>query len=219
MAGKVNKATLRQSPRGVPDADDVNRGLEAALCAGEALEETVFSEISVSVRRIGSIRDSQLLFERVSFAECEIGSANLFDTQFFGCDFSNAMLRNLEATRVEFVDCKLVGTNAFGCRMQDVLIDRCDASFAQFGEGRLRRCEIRASQFRESALNRMEFEGTRLHEVILRQADLGETSLAGLDLSTCEIDGIVLRIEDLHGAIVNAAQAMELARFLGVTIK
>jgi uncharacterized protein YjbI with pentapeptide repeats len=159
------------------------------------------------------------IFDRVSFANCEIGSLNLVDTRLIGCDLSNAMLRRFYATRVEFLDCKFIGMNAFGCRWDDVLLDHCDARFAQLGEGRLRRCELRSSQFREAGLVRVTLEATKLIDVVLRQADLAETRLAGVDLSACDIEGITLRVEDLRGAIVSAPQAMELARLLEVVIK
>jgi len=179
----------------------------------------VFAGLDVSGRRIAALRGSSVVFDRVSFANAEIGSVRLFDARFVNCDLSNAVFRSFEATRVEFVACRLAGLNAPACRWQDVLIERCDARFAQLSEGRWRRCEVVASQLRESALNGVEFEGCRLRETVLCQAELTGTRLAGVDLSGCEIEGIVLQVEDLRGAIVSPAQAMELARFLGVVVK
>jgi uncharacterized protein YjbI with pentapeptide repeats len=63
------------------------------------------------------------------------------------------------------------------------------------------------------------FETPTLKSVMFRKVDLAEARLSGLDLSTCDIEGISLRVEDLRGAIVNAAQAIDLSRFLEVVIK
>jgi uncharacterized protein YjbI with pentapeptide repeats len=220
MAEKTRKPDRRrETPRNLPAADESHHGTKSPLLDGRHLEDTIFSEIDLSTHKLAELKGSNLLFERVSFANCEIASLNLVDTRLIGCDLSNAMLRRFEATRVEFLDCKLIGMNAFACRWDDVLIDHCDARFAQLGEGRLRRCELGASQLREAGLVRVTFEATKLIDVVLRQADLAETRLAGVDLSACDIEGITLRVEDLRGAIVSAAQAMELARLLGVVIK
>jgi len=220
MAEKNRKTDRpREAPRKLPCAANSQRSTKAELLEGRPLEETCFSELDLADCKLPELKGSNLLFDRVSFANCEIGSLNLFDARFVGCDLSNAVLRRFHATRVEFVDCKLIGMSAFACRWDDVLLDHCDGRFAQLGEGRLRRCEIRSSQLREAGLVRVTLEATKLTEVVLRQADLAETRLAGVDLSACDIEGILLRIEDLRGAIVTAGQAMELARLLEVVIK
>lgn len=209
----------REKPRNLPDVDESHVGTKTQLLEGGHLEDTTFAEIDFSTLKLAELKGSNLVFDRVSFASCDMTSLNLVDARFIACDLSNSMLRRFEATRVEFLDCKLIGMNAFGCRWNDVLIDHCDARFAQFGEGRLRRCEIRGSQLRETGLVRVTLEATKLIDVVLRQADLAETRLHGVDLSACDIEGITLRIEDLRGAIVSAPQAMELARLLEVLIK
>jgi uncharacterized protein YjbI with pentapeptide repeats len=209
----------REAPRKLHSAVDAPPGTRDQLLEGRPLEETCFSELDLSGRKFSELKGSNLVFDSVSFANCEIGSINLIDTRFIGCDLSNAMLRRFHATRVDLLDCKLIGMNAFACRWDDVLMDHCDARFAQLGEGRLRRCELRASQLREAGLVRVTFEATKLVDVVLRQADLAETRLAGVDLSACDIEGITLRVEDLRGAIVSAPQAMELSRLLEVVIK
>ncbi|NYF78134.1 pentapeptide repeat-containing protein [Granulicella arctica] len=220
MAEKPRKPErLRDHPRQLPSASDAHHATKDTILDGIFLEESTASDLDLSGSRLASLRGSNVLFERVTLANSEIGSVRLSDARFVGCDLSNSMLRSFEATRVEFIDCKLVGMNAFASRWQDVLIDHCDARFAQLSEARMRHCEIRSSQFREAALGRATFEATRFLDVVLRQADLAEAKLAGIDLRTSDIEGISLRVEDLRGAIVNPAQAMDLARFLEVVIR
>jgi uncharacterized protein YjbI with pentapeptide repeats len=210
---------LREHPRQIPAPEDSNHATAEAILEGSAFEDSTFAELDLSDRRLPTLRGSNLLFDRVSFANCEISTVRLSDARFIHCDLSNAQLRSFEATRVEFINCRLVGLNALACRWQDVLLDHCDARFAQLSEGRIRRSEIHATQLREAALSRIDFESTRLTEVVLRHAELANTRLAGIDLTTCDIEAISLHVEDLRGAIVSAAQAMELARFLEVVIK
>ncbi len=220
MADRPKKQKdARELPRQVPSTDDSHAGTRSDLLDGSSLEDTTFSELDLTGERIPILRGSNLLFDHVSFSNCEIGSTRLTDVRFTHCDLSNAQLRGFDATRVEFVYCKLVGMNALACKWQDVLLDHCDARFAQMSEGRIRRSEIRSTQLREAALGRVDFEGTRLSDTVLRQADLAHARIAGLDLSTCDIEQMSLRAEDLRGVIVSASQAMELSRFLEIVIK
>ena len=220
MAAKTLKADRpRDTPRQIPTPDETNAATLDDLLEERSFEDTTFTNLDLSNQRLPTLKGSNLLFDRVSFSNCEIATTRLSDVRFIRCDFSNAQLRSFEATRVEFIDCKLVGINALACRWQDVLLDHCDARFAQLSEGRIRRSEIRATQLREAALNRIDFEATRFTDVSLCQTELTNTKLSGLDLSTCDLEAITLHVEDLRGAIVSAAQAMQLARFLEVVIK
>lgn len=65
----------------------------------------------------------------------------------------------------------------------------------------------------------------RLSKVVLEQTDLTgaelfRTPLAGVDLTTCTLDGIVLSetCAELKGATIHASQAAVVARILGITV-
>ncbi len=45
------------------------------------------------------------------------------------------------------------------------------------------------------------------------------TKLKGVDLSSCDIEGIGVRIENLSGAVVSPLQAVSLSRLIGVVVK
>jgi uncharacterized protein YjbI with pentapeptide repeats len=213
---------VRAQPRDLPESDASESGTLDDLIYDSHLEDRVFTGLNLAdttSQHISSLIGTRLLFERCSFAGCEIGSVRWSDVRLVGCDLSNATVRHFEATRVEFIDCKMIGINAIAARWQDVLLERCDARFAQLSRSRIRRSEIRSTQLREAALNNLDLDATRLVGSVLRQADLAETPLKDVDLRSCEIEEIVLRVEDLRGAIVSAAQAMDLARLLGVVIR
>jgi uncharacterized protein YjbI with pentapeptide repeats len=150
----------RGLPRRLPDRDESNCGKEQNLLDGSPLEDLYFTDLDLTDSRISSIRGGNLVFDRVSFAGSEIASFRLFDVRFVGCDLSNTMIRTCEADRVEFIDCKLTGLNAFACRFEDVLIERCDARFVQLSEGLLRSSEIVASDFTEAVLNGVDLRNT-----------------------------------------------------------
>ena len=128
-------------------------------------------------------------------------------------------MRGFEATRVEFIDCRLTGMMAIECRWQDVLIENCDGRYAQISDGKLHTCEFKASNFAEADFRNADLEGTIFTQAILTRADFSHSKLSGVDLGGADIDGIIVGPEEVRGAIVNAPQAMDLARLLGLIIK
>ena len=46
-----------------------------------------------------------------------------------------------------------------------------------------------------------------------------KTSLKDIDLSSCQIEGISISVEDIKGAIINHLQAIDLLYLIGVKVK
>ena len=53
----------------------------------------------------------------------------------------------------------------------------------------------------------------------LMAAELFKTPLEGMDLTTCQIDGLIVDPPSLRGAVVTAEQACGLAKLLGLIIR
>lgn len=159
------------------------------------------------------------MFEAVSFSGCTIAGLRLRDVRMIHCDLSNAELRAFDARRVEFVECRLTGVRAFECRWKDILIENCLARYAQFNDGILKHAEFRNSQFDDCDLRGADLSGAIFDQVVLTRADLTGARLEGADLRGAELEGIAARAEDVRGAIVTPAQAMGLARLLGLDIR
>jgi len=53
----------------------------------------------------------------------------------------------------------------------------------------------------------------------MKQIQLSGVKLNSVDFSTCDIEGIGARVEDLQGAIISNVQAIEFAGLLGLKIK
>jgi uncharacterized protein YjbI with pentapeptide repeats len=189
------------------------------LLAGEPMEDVLVEAVDLSGRTLDELVATTSILRRVSFAGGAIQSVGVSDVRFSNCDFSNATLRGFEATRVEFIECRLIGMSAAECRWQDVLVDRCDARYAQFHGGRFKNCEFRGTQLTEADFRASDLEGAIFADVVLRGADLSGANLQETDLSHADIEGLILRAEDARGAIITAAQSLDFARLLGVTIK
>ena len=74
--------------------------------------------------------------------------------------------------------------------------------------------------FTESVFSEAEFKKGIFSESDLSRADFFKAKLRGVDFSTCCIDGITLSdtFSELKGLKVNAIQAVELAKMLGLKI-
>ncbi len=189
------------------------------ILASTPLEECCVANLDLLGLRRDTLTATNSIFERVNFSNCWIGALRLRDVRLIGCDLSNAELRGFEATRVEFIDCRLVGMKAFECRWQDVLVENCVARYAQFADGHARTCEFKASQLEDVDFRGADLEGAIFLHGTLERADLTGAKLKGVDLRGTKIDGITLRPQDAAGLIVSAPQAMQLARLLRLVIR
>src|ERR1041384_4543841 len=133
-------------PSRVKDLDPV---VADALLAGLPLQESRAQDMDLSGRKLSGLVAAGSLLDHVSFANGHILSSRLRDVRLVQCDFSHAVLRGFEATRVECIDCRLIGMKAIECRWKDVLIENCDVRYAQFNDGHVHHCEFKASNLSE----------------------------------------------------------------------
>ncbi len=187
--------------------------------ADELIEEARAAGLDLSERELPGLSVKMSVLERVSFAGTEISAPFLQDVRLVRCDLSNATWRNFQATRVEFIECRLIGMKALECNLQDVLLQDCDGRYLQLTDGRLRSCEFRGSNFTEADLRAIDLTSTVFGQMDLSRADLRQARLRNVDLRDSEIEGLQVAAADVNGAIVSAPQAMDLARLLGLVIR
>lgn len=79
----------------------------------------------------------------------------------------------------------------------------------------------RETSFAESSWHSVRLRRAAFDACDLTQADVFRTPLAGIDLSTCDIQGIVVSSDfrELRNCLVSPLQAVELAGLLGVKVK
>lgn len=219
MKRRKDESVPRIPPENLPGMEDLPPVGTEALLAGEPLEESFTRNVDFSGRMIPSLVVWNSAFDCVSFASSRIGKFRLRDVRLIKCDFSNSILQDFEADRVEFIDCRLIGIRAAECRWQDVLFENCDLRYAQMNDGQIRRSEFRSCQMGEADLRATDLQGAMFTNVMLNNADLSRAKLRGADLRGAEIEGITVRPEDLRGAVVSVTQAIGLARLLGIDIK
>lgn len=150
------------------------------------------------------------------------GSEEIADVVFRNCDFSNADLSGCSYHRVRFVDCRLSGANFSETTAHHLSLERCkgewlNSSFSRLRMVRFADCRLSGSSFSDCRLERCEFVACDLSET-----EFFGTRLRGLSFADSVIRGLRVReVEsfELNGLKVNALQAVELARLLGLEIE
>ncbi|MDX2149671.1 MAG: pentapeptide repeat-containing protein [Bryobacteraceae bacterium] len=213
---------MKAISRDVPDlAPRLTAGTDPSVfhSGAEPVEEMHLVDCEAPALALTEVRLRGCVLERVKLARGKINAASFRDVRLIECDLSNLVVHRLTMVRVEFVRCRLAGFRTPGLDCQDVLFDECDLRYAQMQGGKFRRCEFRECQaedadFQDADLGAASFRGCRL-----RQADFQRAKLAGVDVRGSDVDGIVAGIDDLKGLIVDPAQALLLARLLGLEIR
>jgi uncharacterized protein YjbI with pentapeptide repeats len=219
MARVDKKAAAGRVPADLPSDLEYLTSIEpAGFPRALPLEDARVEAEDVTGAEFPSLSLTGCVLERVVFAQAEVQSAPLRDVRLVKCDLSNAVLHGFEARRVEFIDCRLLGMKAIGCHWQDVLVENCDARYAQFNGGVVRSCEFKGTRLDEADFRGANLAATIFTDSTLRRADLSGAKLNTTNLRGADIDGLVVRAEDLRGALVTPPQAMDLARLLGVVI-
>lgn len=168
---------------------------------------------------------SRIGFTKVIFDHCRLtgsdfSNCDFIDVSFESCDLSGCRFREGFFQRVSFHQVKAVGTGFGEAVFKNLTIKESNLSYASFAKSKFERANISAelqdASFAECRLKSFEFENSDL-----TRADFFKTSLKGLDLRSCRIDGIVLSdsLSELRGAVVDIYQAAALALKLGIEIK
>jgi len=106
MNRKISSAQTRRSPD-LPENLETLLPVDVKHLEGQTIRDSRGFGIGISGQHFSSLRFVTCLLERMSFANCTIGSCRFRDVRLEKCDLSNAALRGSEATRIELVDCRL----------------------------------------------------------------------------------------------------------------
>ena len=190
-----------------------------AECESVTIQERRLEDIDAASWNVGAFSLEGCLLERVQLSGSQFGSATWKDVRLVGCDLANVRVHRLALVRVELVDCRLTGFRATALDWQDVLVQNGDLRYAQLQGGKFKHCEFEGCNWQEADLRNADLTGAMFRFCNLSRADFQGTTLRGADLRQSEIDGTLVGVSDVYGAIVDPAQAMVLARLLGLEIK
>lgn len=170
-------------------------------------------------RKAGSLRLEACLVERVRWTGSEFGSVTWKDVRLVGCDLANVRAHRMNLVRVELIDCRLTGLTVRAAEWQDVLVQNSDARFLQMRGAVFGRCEFTGCDLQEADFQEADLRAAVLQGCQLGRADLRGARLRGTDFRRSHLEEMLVGVTDVDGAIVDPAQAMLLARLMGLEIR
>jgi len=159
------------------------------------------------------------VFEGCTFRNVSFRGIDMKDVRFTDCNLSNVDFGRAIIHKTVFSGCNLTGIDLREATFRSVVFENCIARYSffrssDFDRAAFRSCRLENADFQQTGLTRMFFSMSNLTQI-----QLSGTPLKGIDLCTCNIDGLGARMEDLTGAVVSPAQAVELAKMMGVIVK
>jgi len=175
--------------RAISSTDFVEADLIEWETAGETFEEADFSNARLNAS----------LHTRTAFLRCVFRRTNLFDATF--------------------VQCKMTGSVFESAELRPLTVDGGDWSYV-----RLRGADLRGVSFRGVRLSEADLTDADLTDCDLRESDLSYATLrgatlTGADLRGANVTGVDLSELRLAGAVLDVAQAMQVARGLGAVVE
>lgn len=178
----------------------------------EDIKNIEISDYIISDIRLDGINIDNCCFKNVQFIDCTLENLIISNSNFRNCLFVNCNIASIINSsfiscklnglntsslsiikRSKFLGCDLQSSNIVNCTIKDTLFEEC-----RFDDGKFYKCVFTNSEITNCRM--MNFENYR-------------TSLAGIDLSGCLIDGARFNVEDLKGAKCSMEQA------IGIMIK
>ncbi len=158
-------------------------------------------------------------FKQVVMQRAVLRMLRLADVRLEACDLAESVCESISVSRAEFLGCRLIGLQATDGRIEDMLMRGCNASHAQFWGSVFKRVRFESCNLTEANFQGADLTGVVFDKCDLRGARMVDAKLVGADLRSSQIDGARAGIKELQGAIVNAEQAISIARMLGVDVR
>ena len=164
----------------------------------------------------------------VTFAGCVFRGVNLTgsawarvrlqDVRFEDCDLSGARWHNVSLERVEVTGSRLLGLQAAGVHLRHVRMTRVHAPLSVWQRADAAHLYLSGCDLSEASAMEARLPGAVLRDCRLHRTDLRGATLDGADLRGSALTGVRAGPADLQGVTVEAAQVLDLAHLLGVTV-
>jgi fluoroquinolone resistance protein len=178
-------------------------------------------------------------FTNCQFARCRFSHADLRDTVFEGCDFTDRNdpagcafvftdLRQAKFVKCDLSLCEFSHSDLFsiemdestlrGARFQKVDFSHAYSRKVVHTRATFRSCNLDLADLSETRLAECDLTASRLRETDLTRADLTGASLRDCDLFTAILTGTKFAGADLRGAEISGLNLTDLASFQGMKI-
>jgi len=195
------------------DAIDLAKDEESDVTA-RYIKEIAFTDMDFS-----KVCFRESLFENCKFNHCIFRKTDFLDVVFKSCDFSNSDFSDGYFNRCRFDSCKGVGANLQNSSLKYLSMIGSNFAYANFANAKLKTVLIHETDLSDANFEECKLQELELDDVKLIHASFFRTPLKGVDFTNAWIDRMIVSGEELKGAIVNASQAADLARLLGLIVK
>lgn len=193
----------------LPQALEDGGYIEDYTAEGERVE-------AVDLTSIEFIRDS---FTDCIFENCDFSKAYFTKTQFIKCTFTNCTFKSTYFRDAFLTECKADRCDFGESFFKGTVIEKGSYCYANFERNTLEQCRI-SGAYRYAIFSEVKLKKTVFNSADLSNTDFFRTSLKGVDLTDCDIDGIMLsdKFSEIKGAKINTEQAIAFAQMFGIKV-
>ena len=186
---------------------DENTDVEGCRFYGEEMPDTAGKtlEFSGCLFEKCVIRPSS---GRLVFVDCVLDTCDLSGADFIKCTFQ----------RIAFRHCRMTGARFSETPLMNVSFSECQMNLASFADVKAQHVLMENCVLKESSFFRFKWMDWVLRSCQMQQAEMQETPLKNLDVTSCRVDGLLVALNALRGMKVTPEQAVQLSVLLGLTI-
>lgn len=168
----------------------------------------------------GKLEAQNVVFENCRFLCCDFTKAYFSKVQFLNCDCSNSDFSDSYWSNSIVSRTKAQGAKFTNGVLKKTHFEFCKLDYANFGQAVLEDTSMVSCSFISAFLSELKLKRSSFHQNRFESTDFFKTSLKGVDLSDCELEGVLLseNFWEIKGAKLNALQAVEIAKLLGIHI-
>lgn len=205
----------------IDDIQDFQSLIEELKTEGGEIEQKYITALIAENSDCSRVEGFDLIFDNCVFNRVLFEKSYFKNCYFKNCDFSNCDFSNSTFSNCKFQNVKGVGTDFSDSAFKNIWMKECLFRYAVFTSSLLNDCHLEMGDMAEAYFDNCKVKKLTFDNINLMRANFYKTPLKGIDLRTCQIEGIILSTEakELNGAVVEMLQAAELAKILGVIIK
>jgi uncharacterized protein YjbI with pentapeptide repeats len=157
-------------------------------------------------------------FDRTNFRDC-----SFVNVMFLSCDLSESIFGGSHFKGCTFSGCKFLGSSFSDVVLQECRFADCIFNYGTWDKSRLKKeVEFSSCSFKNAGFTSIVFSvPPTFHTCDFTEATFTGTSLKGIDLSACSLDGIIVsdNFKELRGLKISHDQAVAMANLLGITVE
>jgi uncharacterized protein YjbI with pentapeptide repeats len=194
----------------------IEKAMEDDYCIGNM----TFENEKLMGFDISNIEFENVQFIKCDFKKCNFSRSRFYDVDFVNCNISLSDFSKTFLKKIRMLESNAVGGNFIESLIKEVEITNSILDYSNFSNSSFDNCVFDNCKFNESYFAESKIKKLKLTKVTFTGADFFKTSLKGIDLSDCIIDGIKIsaNFSELKGSKINSQQAIELVRVFDIEI-